>query len=76
MSKEDKIEEEIEKMISRRNAIWNDLKTHAVSMSAASQVTLISEVAVIDNVVREMKQQLEDMGWNDFMNTAWNGEPS
>lgn len=76
MSKEDKIEEEIEKMISRRNAIWNDLKTHADSMSAASQVTLISEVAVIDNVVREMKQQLEDMGWNDFMNTAWNGEPS
>ena len=76
MSKEDKIEEEIEKMISRRNAIWNDLKTHADSMSAASQVTLISEVAVIDNVVREMKQQLEDMGWNDFMNTAWNGESS
>ena len=76
MSKEDKIEEEIEKMISRRNAIWNDLKTHADSMSAASQLTLISEVAVIDNVVREMKQQLEDMGWNDFMNTAWNGEPS
>lgn len=76
MSKEDKIEEEIEKMISRRNAIWNDLKTHADSMSAASQVTLISEVAVIDNVVREMKQQLDDMGWNDFMNTAWNGELS
>jgi hypothetical protein len=68
----DKIEEEIEKMQSRRNAIWNDLKLHGDTMSAVSQVVLIGEIASIDSHIREMKQQLEDMGWQEFISSIWN----
>lgn len=74
MSIGDKIEEELEKMQARRNAIWNDLKDHAVTLSAVTQVTLIAEVASIDNHIRDMKQQLEDMGWQEFMMSIWNEE--
>jgi len=74
MSIGDKIEEELEKMQARRNAIWNDLKDHEVTLSAVTQVTLIAEVASIDNHIRDMKQQLEDMGWQEFMMSIWNEE--
>ena len=74
MSHGDKIEEELSKMQARRNAIWNDLKDHAVTLSAASQVSLIAEIASIDNHIRDMKQQLEDMGWQEFISSIWNQE--
>lgn len=72
MSKGDKIEEELEKMQARRNAIWNDLKTYALTLSPASQVALIGEIASIDVHIRDMKNQLEEMGWHDFMTSLWN----
>jgi hypothetical protein len=68
----DKIQEEIEKMHSRRNAIWNDLRLHSDTMSAVSQVVLIGEIASIDSHIREMKKQLEDMGWQEFIQSIWN----
>jgi chromosome condensin MukBEF ATPase and DNA-binding subunit MukB len=68
----DKIEEEIEKMQSRRNAIRNDLKEHGATISAVSQVVLIAEIASIDTHIKEMKSELEDMGWHDFIEAAWN----
>ena len=71
MSNEDKVEEELEKMQARRNAIWNDLKTHGHTLSAPSQVSLIGEIASIDVSIQEMKRELEDMGWQEFIQAAW-----
>ena len=72
MSNGDKIEEELARMQSRRNAIWNDLKNHGATLSAASQVALIGEIASIDVHIKDMKEQLEEMGWQDFIQAAWN----
>ena len=68
----DKIEEEIEKMLHRRNKIWNDLKEHGDSLSAASQVTLIGEIASLDVHIKDMQQELESMSWHEFIEAAWN----
>lgn len=70
----DKIEEELDKMQSRRNAIWNDLRNHGASLSAPSQVALIGEIASIDYHIKDMKEQLEEMGWQEFIQSAWNGD--
>lgn len=70
----DKIEEELEKMQARRNAIWNDLRQQGAILSAATQVTLIGEIASIDAHIKDMKTQLEDMGWQDFITSIWNQE--
>ena len=72
MSNGDKVEEELEKMQARRNAIWNDLKTHGHTLSAPSQVSLIGEIASIDVSIQEMKRELENMGWQEFIQAAWN----
>ena len=74
MSSGDKLEEELEKMQARRNAIWDDLKQHGASLSAASQVALIGEIASIDVHIKDMKEQLEEMGWQDFITSLWNEE--
>jgi len=70
----DKIEEELEKMQARRNAIWNDLRSHGATLSAVSQVVLIAEIASIDVHIKDMKDQLEDMGWHEFIQAAWKDE--
>ena len=72
MSHGDKVEEELEKMQARRNAIWNDLKNNGATLSAASQVALIGEIASIDVHIKDMKEQLEELGWQDFIQAAWN----
>ena len=71
MSAENKIEKELEQMQARRNAIWNDLKTHGHTLSAPSQVSLIGEIASLDSMIQEMKRELEDMGWQEFIKAAW-----
>ena len=73
MSAENKIEKELGQMQARRNAIWNDLKTHGHTLSAPSQVSLIGEIASLDSMIQEMKRELEDMGWQEFMQAAWEG---
>jgi hypothetical protein len=70
----DKIEEELEKMQARRNAIWNDLKEHGSALSAPSQVALIGEIASIDVHIKDMSGQLEDMSWQDFISSIWDQE--
>ena len=74
--KGDKIEEELEKMQARRNAIWNDLKNCGATISAASQVVLIGEIAKIEVHIEDMKEQLEEMDWQNFMANLWNEEGS
>lgn len=73
-SKGDKIEEELEKLRKRRDSIWDDLQAGAITLSAPTQVTLIAEIASIDVSIKEMKEELEEMGWQDFMSRLWNGE--
>jgi len=74
MSAENKIEKELSQMQARRNAIWNDLKTHGHTLSAPSQVSLIGEIASIDVSIQEMKRELENMGWQEFISSIWNQE--
>lgn len=74
MSNGDRLQEELEKMQARRNAIWNDLRQQGAVLSAASQVALIGEIASIDVHITDMKRQLEDMGWQDFITNIWNQE--
>ena len=71
MSAENKIEKELGQMQARRNAIWNDLKTYGHTLSAPSQVSLIGEIASLDSMIQEMKRELEDMGWQEFIQAAW-----
>ena len=71
MSNGDKLQEELEKMQARRNAIWNDLKTYGDTLSAPSQVSLIGEIASLDSMIQEMKRELENMGWQEFIKAAW-----
>lgn len=66
----DKIDEEIEKIISRRNAIWNDLKAHSSTLTPVSQVILIGEIASLDAHISEMNKELKDMEWSEFINKA------
>jgi len=73
MSAENKIEKELSQMQARRNAIWNDLKTHGHTLSAPSQVSLIGEIASLDSMIQEMKRELENMGWQEFIKAAWEG---
>ena len=67
------MEEELDKMQARRDGIWNDLKNHSKVLSAASQVALIGEIASIDVHIKDMKAQLDEMGWHKFIEAAWNG---
>jgi len=73
MSTRDKLQEELANAIARRNAIWNDLKEHGATLSAPSQVILIGEIAIIDNQINQLKHELEEMGWQEFMQAAWDG---
>ena len=71
MSNGDKLQEGLEKMQARRNAIWNDLKKHGDTLSAPSQISLIGEIASLDSMIQEMEKELEDMGWQEFIQAAW-----
>jgi len=73
MSKGDKLEEELSKMQLRRNSIWDDLKNYGGNLSAPTQVILIGEIAIIDNSINELKNELEEMGWQEFIQAAWDG---
>lgn len=64
----DRIQEELDKMRKRREVIHNDLKKFAVELSATSQVALIAELARIDNYIRDIEQELDDMKFKSIVN--------
>lgn len=64
----DRIQEELDKMRKRREVIHNDLKKFAVDLSATSQVALIAELARIDNYIRDIEQELDDMKFKSIVN--------
>lgn len=67
----EKIEESIEKMEMRKDAIWKDLEKHGHTLTAPSQIVLIAEIANIDVHISEMQKQLDDMQWDSFISSLW-----
>lgn len=64
----DRVQEELAKERKRREVIHNDLKKFAVELSATSQVALIAELARIDNHIRDIEVELEDMKFRNIVN--------
>jgi bacterioferritin (cytochrome b1) len=64
----DRVQEELAKERKRREVIHNDLKRFAVELSATSQVALIAELARIDNHIRDIEVELEDMKFRNIVN--------
>lgn len=70
----DRVEEELERLQKNKKAIQDDLKAHGSTLSAPSQVAMIAEISSISFSIKEIKQELEDMGWFEFMNEIWRGD--
>ena len=80
MNNSDEIENEISKILHRRNVLWSDLRKHEENMGAATQVMIMSVIAHLDEDVKELKKKLdskirdeEDQKWLEFVSNAWNG---
>ena len=71
---DDRVQIEIEHLQNRRKAIKEDLKKFGDQLSAVIQVVLLMHIAIIDNDIRDLKKNLEDMGFEDFMRKAWGNE--
>lgn len=71
---DDRVQIEIEHLQNRRKAIKEDLNKFGDQLSAVSQVVLLMHIAIIDNDIRDLKKNLEDMGFEDFMRKAWGNE--
>lgn len=71
---DDKVQIEIEHLQNRRKAIKQDLNAFGDQMSAVSQVVLLMHIAIIDNDIRDLKRNQEDMGFEDFMRRAWGND--
>lgn len=69
-----RVEEELAKERKRRQVIHNDLKKFAVELSATSQVALIAELARIDNHIRDIEAELEDMKFRNIVNDYFTDE--
>lgn len=71
---DDNLQAELEVLARRRAAIKEDLAKLGAQMSAASNVVLLMHIAILDNDIRDLKQNLEDMGFEDFMRKAWGSD--
>lgn len=69
-----RVEEELAKERKRRQVIHNDLKKFAVELSATSQVALIAELARIDNHIRDIEAELEDIKFRNIVNDYFTDE--
>lgn len=67
----DRLQQELNVLKGRRNAIKKDLHDLVVEMSATSQVVLMFELARIEANISEMQKELEDMAFEDFMREKW-----
>ena len=63
----DRIQEELDVWQKRRDAIQEDLNTLAIELSATSQVALIKEIVIIDAHIKDMKDELSDMLWQEIV---------
>lgn len=67
----DKIKEELEQYQERRKKIRNDLKKFAAELSAVSQVALIVELSRIDNHIRDIEKELNDMKFHNIVSNMF-----
>ena len=80
MDNPEEIEQEISKILRRRNALWIDLRRNEESIEATTQVLLMSAIAHLDEDVKDLKKKLDnrlkdkqDAEWLEFVSNAWNG---
>ena len=67
-----RLEEELTLLKRRRAAMKKDLDTLAAELSATSQVIIMREIAILDNEIREMTEEIETMAFEQFMKEKWN----
>jgi hypothetical protein len=67
----DRLEEELTLLKRRRAAMKKDLDTLAVKLSATSQIVIMREIAILDNEIREMTEEIETMAFEQFMKEKW-----
>lgn len=67
----DRLEEELTLLKRRRAAMKKDLDTLAAELSATSQVIIMREIAILDNEIREMTEEIETMAFEQFMKERW-----
>jgi hypothetical protein len=68
----DRLEGELTLLKRRRAAMKKDLDTLAVKLSATSQIVIMREIAILDNEIREMTEEIETMAFEQFMKEKWN----
>jgi uncharacterized protein YoxC len=80
MDNVEEIEQEISKILRRRNSLWIDLRRNEESIEPTTQVLLMSAIAHLDEDVKDLKKKLDnrlkdkqDAEWLEFVSNAWNG---
>ena len=68
----DRLEEELTLLKRRRAAMKKDLDTLAAELSATSQVIIMREIAILDNEIRYLTNEIETMAFEQFMKEKWN----
>lgn len=68
----DRLEEELTLLKRRRAAMKKDLDTLAAELSATSQVIIMREIAILDNEIRDLTNEIETMAFEKFMKEKWN----
>lgn len=67
-----RLEEELTLLKRRRAAMKKDLDTLAAELSATSQVIIMREIAILDNEIRDLTNEIETMAFEQFMKEKWN----
>ena len=66
----DKIEEQIEKLVFSRDALYNDLNIYGNNLSIMSRVSIQNTISSIEAHIHEYQKQLDDMKWFEFINNC------
>lgn len=70
----DNIKKEYEAMLSKRKAMRQDLVIYGTVLSAASQIEIRKALACLDNDIREMREEVEFMEFDNLIRNAWKGD--
>lgn len=67
----DKIEEQIEKLMLSRDALYSDLNVVGNELSILARVAIQNTISDIDGHIQELRNQLDEMKWYEFVEHAW-----
>ena len=67
----DKIEEQIEKLMLSRDALYNDLNVVGNELSILARVAIQNTISDIDGHIKDLQDQLKEMKWYEFVAQAW-----